>query len=72
MEGLVTQTILHNRTGGLQVLPPGSTEWYYVKVGFGSLLYMLNYNDIPEADASICDMQHRRRAQDLQRRNPAV
>ena len=27
----MTQTILHNRTGGLQVLPPGSTEWYYVK-----------------------------------------
>ncbi|TBU40924.1 Clavaminate synthase-like protein [Dichomitus squalens] len=24
-------TILHNRTGGLQVLPPSATEWYYVK-----------------------------------------
>ncbi|KAI0751879.1 Clavaminate synthase-like protein [Daedaleopsis nitida] len=26
-----TITFLHNRTGGLQVLPPGATEWYYVK-----------------------------------------
>ncbi|RPD55162.1 Clavaminate synthase-like protein [Lentinus tigrinus ALCF2SS1-6] len=24
-------TFLHNRTGGLQVLPPGATQWYYVK-----------------------------------------
>ena len=27
------QTFLHNRLGGLQVLPPGSQEWQYVKVG---------------------------------------
>ncbi|KAI0686228.1 Clavaminate synthase-like protein [Earliella scabrosa] len=26
-----TLTFLHNRTGGLQVLPPGATEWHYVK-----------------------------------------
>lgn len=26
------QTILHPRLGGLQVLPPGSSEWLYVKV----------------------------------------
>ena len=25
------QTFLHNRTGGLQVLPPGANQWYYVK-----------------------------------------
>ncbi|TFK83383.1 Clavaminate synthase-like protein [Polyporus arcularius HHB13444] len=24
-------TFLHNRTGGLQVLPPGANQWYYVK-----------------------------------------
>ncbi|PSR76517.1 hypothetical protein PHLCEN_2v8420 [Hermanssonia centrifuga] len=27
----VSLTFLHNRLGGLQVLPPGSTNWYYVK-----------------------------------------
>lgn len=26
------QSFLHNRLGGLQVLPPGYTEWQYVKV----------------------------------------
>jgi isopenicillin N synthase-like dioxygenase len=27
------QSFLHNRLGGLQVLPPGTDEWKYVKVG---------------------------------------
>ena len=26
------QSFLHNRLGGLQVLPPGSDKWLYVKV----------------------------------------
>ena len=26
-----TLSFLHNRLGGLQVLPPGSTNWYYVR-----------------------------------------
>ncbi|TCD63370.1 hypothetical protein EIP91_005623 [Steccherinum ochraceum] len=29
--GCVMQSFLHNRLGGLQVLPPGYTEWHYVK-----------------------------------------
>lgn len=32
------QTFLHNRLGGLQVLPPGSQEWQYVKVSIGRRL----------------------------------
>ena len=27
------QPFLHNRFGGLQVLPPGADDWKYVKVG---------------------------------------
>jgi len=27
-------SFLHNRLGGLQVLPPGITEWQYIKVRF--------------------------------------
>lgn len=26
------QTFLHNRLGGLQVMPPGSDKWLYIKV----------------------------------------
>ena len=26
------QSFLHNRLGGLQVLPPGSDKWFYIKV----------------------------------------
>lgn len=26
------QTFLHNRLGGLQVMPPGSDNWQYIKV----------------------------------------
>ena len=26
------QSFLHNRLGGLQVYPPGTNQWYYVKV----------------------------------------
>ena len=33
-EASVLQSFLHNRQGGLQVLPPGSDTWQYVKVGF--------------------------------------
>ena len=29
------QAIVHNRLGGLQVLPPGHEKWLYVKVLFG-------------------------------------
>lgn len=29
---LYLKSFLHNRLGGLQVLPPGSSTWYYVKV----------------------------------------
>ena len=31
---MVLQSFLHNRLGGLQVLPPGSESWQYVKVCF--------------------------------------
>lgn len=29
-------SFLHNRLGGLQVLPPGAEDWQYVKVRFDS------------------------------------
>ena len=29
-----SQSFLHNRLGGLQVMPPGHTEWSYVEVSF--------------------------------------
>ena len=32
LEGTHIKSFLHNRLGGLQVLPPGSDKWYYVKV----------------------------------------
>lgn len=32
LTGFYTQTFLHNRLGGLQVMLPGTTDWKYVKV----------------------------------------
>ena len=53
------QSFLHNRLGGLQVLPPGHTEWCYVKV-------ILSYSTLSRradvygntASSGPCHLQH--------------
>ena len=34
---IFSQAIVHNRLGGLQVLPPGTEKWLYVKVSINVL-----------------------------------
>ena len=68
------QSFLHNRLGGLQVLPPNSDKWFYVEVSASLLSF---YSCSPtlirfQARPWSCDLQHWRYAEHLFRRNPAL
>ncbi len=58
------QSFLHNRLGGLQVLPPGADEWNYVKVGqccirFGFLRRAYLFSQCPGMPFAISAMRWR-------------
>lgn len=66
------QSFLHNRLGGLQVLPPGTTEWKYVKVSPRLCIYSPEWLTFVAASSRTCDMQRRRCSFCFQRRYIAL
>lgn len=68
-----TQTFLHNRLGGLQVMLPGTTDWRYVKVRHPPSLPshpLTNCDTAGAAHTQPRDLQSRGRNEHLQCRNP--
>ncbi len=50
-------SLLHNRLGGLQVLPPGYTEWQYVKVSRQTnYVTRLFFSEKIKANPRACDL----------------
>lgn len=51
----VAQAIIHNRLGGLQVMPPNTEKWLYIKVRFLFIVSSRRHTDPPLIN-SLCQV----------------